>query len=226
MRIATITKTSKPRTRETHRMVVVDDHQAVRELLSTILVKESTRPLEVVGEAGSGPFALEVCRAVKPDLVILDMFLPGMNGVEVLAALRAQQPRLRVIFFSGCVQEPLIAQAVAEGADGYVLKTQPLKSLLDAVERVCDGGKYFDPSLTRLNDRMAILPGWQTLTNREREVIKLIAEGNTTKEAANRLGISVKTLDKHRSHMMKKLGVHDAVSVTRYAISAGLISLA
>ena len=206
-------------------MVVVDDHQAVRELLSTIIVKRSVRPLVVVGEAGTGPEAVAVCLKLRPDLVILDLFLPGINGVEVLAALREQLRGLRVIFFSGCVQEQLIAQAVALGADAYVLKTQPLKSLLAAVEKVCDGGKYFDPSLSRLNKRMAIMPGWQTLTARERQVARLIAEGHTTKEAAARLGISVKTLDKHRSHMMKKLGVHDAVAVTRYAISAGLISL-
>ena len=206
-------------------MVVVDDHQAIRELLSTILVKQSSRTLKVVGEAGSGPEGVEVCLRQRPERVMLDMFLPGMNGVEVLTTLRKRMPRLRVIFFSGCIQEQLIAQAVAQGVDGYVLKTQPLKSLFDAVKRVCDGGKYFDPSLSKLNQRMAIMPAWQTLTGREREVAKLIAEGNTTKEAAARLGISVKTLDKHRSHMMKKLGVHDAVAVTRYAISAGLISL-
>ena len=206
-------------------MVVVDDHQAVRELLSTIIVKRSARALQVVGEAGTGPEAIDICLKLRPDLVILDMFLPGMNGVEVLTVLRQHLRGLRVIFFSGCMQEQLIAQAVAGGADGYVLKTRPLKSLLDAVERVCDGGKYFEPSLSRRNDRMAIMPGWQTLTSREREVTKLIAEGHTSKEAAVRLGISVKTIDKHRSHMMKKLGVHDAVAVTRYAISAGLISL-
>ena len=206
-------------------MVVVDDHQAVRELLSTIIVRRSTRTLKVVGEAGTGPEAIEVCKKLRPDLLILDMFLPGLNGVEVLLTLRKYYRGLRVIFFSGCVQEALIAQAVAGGADGYVLKTQPLKSLLDAVERVCDGGKYFEPSLSRRNGRLAIMPGWQTLTRREREVTKLIAEGHTSKEAAAAMGISVKTIDKHRSHMMKKLGVHDAVAVTRYAISVGLISL-
>ena len=206
-------------------MVVVDDHQAIRELLGTILIKQAAYTLTVVGAAGSGQEAIDVCMDRKPDLLILDMFLPGLNGVEVLTALRERLRGLRVIFFSGCVQEQLIAQAVAQGADGYVLKTQPLKSLLDAVNRVCEGGKYFDPALSKLNNRMAIMPGWQTLTVREREVVRLIAEGNTTKEAAARLGISVKTLDKHRSAMMKKLGVHDAVSVTRYAISAGLITL-
>ena len=206
-------------------MVVVDDHQAVRELLSTILIKKSAVRLEVVGEAGTGQSAIDVCMDRRPDLLILDMFLPGMNGVEVLGHLTRRLRALKVIFFSGCVQEQLIAQAVAQGADGFVLKTQPLESLLEAVTKVCNGGKYFDPSLLRLSKRMAIMPGWLTLTVREREVARLIAEGNTTKEAATRLGISVKTLDKHRSSMMKKLNVHDAASVTRYAISSGLISL-
>ena len=106
-----------------------------------------------------------------------------------------------------------------------MLKTQSLQTLMDAIERVRRGDKYFDPALIQMNSRMAILPGWQILTPREQQVARLVAEGKSTKEAASILGISAKTLDKHLSSMMQKLNLHDAVSVTRYAILAGLTSL-
>ena len=206
------------------RLVVVDDHRAVRELL----VSSLTRPAfchHLVKPAGSGQEAVDLCVRHAPDLLLLDVVLPGFNGVEVLSRLRRKMRGLRVVYFSGCTQEQLIAQAIALGADAYVLKTQPLQTLLEAIDKVRRGGKYFDPTLIQANPRMAILPGWQILTAREEQVARLVAEGTSTKEAAAVLGISVKTLDKHRSSMMQKLNLHDAVSVTRYAIIAGLTSL-
>ena len=206
-------------------MVVVDDHRAVRELLVSSLRQLDTALFEVVGEGGTGQEAVDLCIKHRPDLLLLDVVLPGFNGVEVLSRLRQRLRGLRVVFFSGCTQEQLIAQAVAVGADAYVLKTQSLQTLMDAIGRVRRGDKYFDPALVQMNPRMAILPGWQILTAREQEVARLVAEGKSTKEAATILGISAKTLDKHRSSMMQKLNLHDAVSVTRYAILAGLTSL-
>ena len=207
-------------------MAVVDDHRAVRELLvSSLRQPGSAARFEVVAEGGTGPEAVDLCVRHVPDLLVLDVVLPGFNGVEVLNRLRRQLRGLRVVFFSGCTQEQLIAQAVALGADAYVLKTQPLQTLLDAMETVRRGGKYFDPALIQMNARMAIMPGWQILTVREQQVARLVAEGKSTKEAAAVLGISAKTLDKHRTSMMQKLNLHDAVSVTRYALLAGLTSL-
>ena len=206
-------------------MVVVDDHRAVRELLVSSLRQSGSTPFEVVAEGGTGQEAVELCVKHRPDLLLLDVVLPGFNGVEVLSRLRRRLRGLRVVFFSGCTQEQLIAQAVALGADAYVLKTQSLQTLMDAIGRVWRGDKYFDPGLIQMNARMAILPGWQILTAREQQVARLVAEGKSTKEAATVLGISAKTLDKHRSSMMQKLDLHDAVSVTRYAILAGLTSL-
>ncbi len=182
-------------------------------------------PYEVVAEGGTGQEAVDLCVRHAPDLLVLDVVLPGFNGVEVLSRLRRRVRGLRVVFFSGCTQEQLIAQAIALGADAYVLKTQPLQTLLEAIDKVRRGGKYFDPTLIQSNPRLAILPGWQILTARELQVARLVAEGKSTKEAAAVLGVSVKTLDKHRSSMMQKLNLHDAVSVTRYAIIAGLTSL-
>ena len=206
------------------RLVVVDDHRAVRELLVSSLNRPGTS-YEIVAEGGTGQEAVDLCTRHAPDLLVLDVVLPGFNGVEVLGRLRRLRRRLHVVFFSGCTQEQLIAQAIALGADAYVLKSQPLQTLLDAIETVRRGGKYFDPTLIQANPRMAILPGWQILTAREQQVARLVAEGKSTKEAASVLGISAKTLDKHRSSMMQKLNLHDAVSVTRYAIIAGLTSL-
>ena len=194
-------------------------------MLRNALVRQTPALYEVVGEAGTGPEAVLVCVDLRPDLIVLDVVLPGFNGVEVLVQLRQKLRGLRVVFFSGCLQEPLIARAISLGADAYVLKTQPLQCLLDAITTVHAGGKYFDPTVAHINGRASHLLSWQTLTMREQEVARLIAEGKTTKEAAAILGVSAKTLDKHRTSMMTKLGVHDAVSVTRYAIVAGLVSL-
>ena len=194
-------------------------------MLRNALLRRDAARYEVVGEAGTGPEAVACCVELRPDLIVLDVVLPGFNGVEVLTQLRRKLRGLHVVFFSGCLQEQLIARAVALGADAYVLKSQPLQKLLEAIDGVNEGGKYFDPTAVPANGRTSHLMSWQTLTLREQEVARLIAEGKTTKEAAAILGISAKTLDKHRTSMMNKLGVHDAVSVTRYAIVAGLISL-
>ncbi len=208
-----------------NRVVIVDDHQAVRELLSSVLIGQKPTRYSVVGQAGTGREAVELCVKLRPDVLLLDLMLPDFNGVEVLTQLRGQMNNLRVVFFSGCVQKPLVAQAVALGADGYVLKAQPLRVLLDAVERVSAGGKSFDPALMRSGKRQTReRPDWDALTAREQEVARLVAQGKTTKEAAVILGISVKTLDKHRTNMMRKLGLHDAVSVTRYVLLSGLAS--
>lgn len=206
------------------RVVIVDDHRAVCELLGLLLTRQQPARYEVVGEGSTAREAIEICLRLRPDLLLLDLMLPDFNGVEVLTQLRGQIAGLRVVFFSGCVQKPLVAQAVALGADGYVLKAQPLKVLLDAVERVSVGGKHFDPAVMRSSKRRTPdLPEWEALTAREKEVARLVAQGKTTKEAAVILGVSVKTLDKHRTNMMRKLGLHDAVSVTRYVILSGLV---
>ena len=190
------------------------------------MTRQKPARYEVVGEGGTGREAIELCLRLQPDLLLLDLMLPDFNGAEVLAQLRGQMNELRVVFFSGCVQKPLIAQAVALGAQGYVLKAKPLHELLEAVKRVSAGGKYFDPNILRASKRQAgERPEWDALTAREQEVARLVAQGRTTKEAAAMLGVSVKTLDKHRTNMMRKLGLHDAVSVTRYVILSGLAAV-
>ena len=205
------------------RIAIFDDHRALRDMLRTSLVGHAG--YEIVGEGGTGREAIDVSTAVRPDLILLDLVLPGINGVEVLAELRRRIRGLKVIFFSACLQEQLVSQAIALGASAYVSKTEPLSLLLHAVDIVAAGGKFFDPLIVHLSGRAAANLDWQALSGREREVVQLIAQGKSTKEAAMMLGISTKTLDKHRTHMMKKLHLHDAVAVTRYAIQSGLIAL-
>ena len=180
---------------------------------------------EVAGLGGSRHEALELCQRLLPDVLVLEMVLPDGSGVDVLARTRRQWPEIRVVFFTGCEQISLVAQAVGLGASGYVLKSRPMQTLLEVISRVCAGARCIDPALLGQRRAGRGEPSVRLLTAREREVARLIAQGQTTKEAASTLGVSAKTLDKHRSNLMRKLGVHDAVELTHYAIASGLISL-
>ena len=207
------------------RIVVVDDHSVVRELLKFRLSRIEDRNYDVVGESGTGQSAVEVCLKVRPDLLLLDLILPGLNGCDVMRRLMIDLPMLRVLFFSGATRLSLISEAIQLGAAGFVSKLRPWQTVLDAVNLVADGGRYFDPAVAHLVMQPPVQSEWQTLTPREREVVQLIAESRTTKEIAQLLGISVKTADKHRTRMMEKLHLHDSAAVTRFAIQAGLISV-
>ncbi len=207
------------------RIVVVDDHSVVRELLKFRLSRIEDRTYDVVGESGTGQSAVEVCLRVRPDILLLDLILPGMNGCDVMRRLMPELPMLRVLFFSGATRLALITEAIQLGAAGFVSKLRPWQMVLDAVNLVADGGRYFDPTVAHLVMQPPAQSEWQTLTPREREVVQLIAESRTTKEIAQFLGLSVKTVDKHRTRMMEKLHLHDSAAVTRFAIQAGLISV-
>ena len=206
------------------RIVIVDDHAVVRDLLR-LRLSEGNR-YEVVGEGSTGQDAIEVCLKVKPEILLLDMLLPGLNGCDVIRHLQPLLPDLRVLIFSGSTRLSLVAEAIRLGAAGFVGKLRPWSTVLDAVDRVAEGGRYFDPSLaTVMPEGAGPLADWRKLTTREREVAQLIAEGKSTKEIASLMGRSAKTVDKHRTRMMEKLRLHDAVGVTRYAIRAGIVSL-
>ena len=210
------------------RVVLADDHCVVRDLFKFQLGRLEPRRFEVAGEATTGQDAINVCLKTRPDLVVLDLMMPGLNGVEVMRRLRPDMPDLRVLFFSGSTREGLISEAFAHGAAGFVGKLRPWQTVLEALTLVAQGGKYYDPSVAHLTDtrtRELNNEGFERLTAREREVAQLIAEGGSTKEIAARLGVSAKTIDKHRTRMMEKLHLHDAVAVTRYAIRAGMVSL-
>ena len=207
------------------RLVLVDDHSVTRDLVQFQLVRSDPLRYEIVGGGSTGQEAVDVCLKTQPDLLLLDMMLPGLNGVEVLRRLQPKLPRMRTLFFSASSRTPLIEEAMDLGVGGFVGKTRPWTTVLEAVNLVASGGKYFDPSIAHLACRAPRESAAEKLTAREREVAQLIAEGHSTKEIASLLGVSAKTIDKHRTSMMEKLRIHDAVAVTRYAINAGLVSL-
>ena len=207
------------------KVVIIDGHQAVRELLREALTRAGACHYEVPGLGGSVREAVELCRQWHPDVLILEMLLPDGSGVEAIRQVRSASPGSRVVFFTGSAQTALVTQAVGLGTKGYVLKSRPLHEVTEVIARVCAGGSAIDPGLFVEASAGGNTPDPRLLTRREREVTRLIAQGRTTKEAANDLGISVKTLDKHRSNLMRKLKVHDVVGLTHYAIACGLISL-
>ena len=207
------------------RTVLVDDHSVTRELVQFQLGRSEPLRYEIVGGGSTGQEAVDICLKTQPDLLLIDLMLPGLNGVEVFRRLQPKLPRMRTLFFSASSRTPLISEALDLGVNGFVGKTRSWSTVLEAVNLVAAGGKYFDPAIAHLAGRAAHQPKREELTAREREVAQLIAEGHSTKEIANMLGVSAKTIDKHRTRMMEKLHVHDAVAVTRYALNAGLISL-
>ncbi len=208
-----------------NRIVIVDDHSVMRELVRFQLGRSEPDRYEIVGECSTGQEAVEICLHTYPDMVLLDLMLPGMNGVEVYRRIKSKLPQVKVLYFSATMKLPLITEALELGASGFVGKPRPWSTVLQAVNLVAQGGKYFDPSVAHLAGRSLRQHESEDLTGREREVAQLIAEGNSTKEIAGLLGVSAKTIDKHRTRLMEKLHVHDAVAVTRYAILSGLVSL-
>ena len=204
------------------RVVHVDDHLLMRELLATQLTRSEPGRYEIVAACGTGHEAIELCLQTRPNLLLLDLMLPGLNGLEVYRRLRPALPQMRVLFFSAAKATALLTEALSLGAEGFVAKPCSWKAVQEAIRRVAGGGRYVDPMLEQLSEAQIAR---HALTVREEEVAKLIAEGLSTKEIAARLDRSVKTIEKHRSGMMEKLDLHDAVGVTKCAITTGLIRL-
>jgi len=208
------------------RVVIVEDQTAVRQMLAHVLTQAGG--YEVVGESGDGHEACDLIRRIKPDLLILDAKLPGLNGHEVLLSIQDLLPELRVLVFSGYENPVLIRDLLSHGAHGFVEKSANLTELRQGIEAVAGGGTYFGPaaanSIRNLVTGQGISPVEKNLlTDRESEVLKLIAESHSTKQIASRLGLSVKTVDNHRTNLMRKLDLHDVASLTRFAIQTGLV---
>lgn len=206
----------------TRRLVLVDDHALVRRGLASLLATEGR--YEVVGEAGSGEQALSVVQAVSPDVVILDLSLPGIDGLETLRRLRRLPGCPRTLILSMHDEAHVVAQALAEGADGYLLKDSMDDELFQAIESVLRGQRFVAAAIDRA--RLAeshVRPS--ALTAREHEVLQLIARGLTTQEVADRLAISPHTATRHRANLMQKLDAHNQVELVRAAATRGLIVL-
>jgi DNA-binding NarL/FixJ family response regulator len=183
---------------------------------------------EIVAECGDGQTACAACLELKPDLLVLDVKLPGLNGVSVLKRISRQLPNTRVLIFSGFLNSSLARELLQAGAHGFVEKTANLAELRKGVEAVANGGTYFSPFIADLLREAVINPiqssrhRVKSLTPRQREILPLIAESYSTKAIAAKLGISVKTAENHRESLMKTLDLHDVASLTRFAIEHGM----
>ena len=212
------------------RIVLVDDHSMFR---SGIRVLLSLYPdFDVVGEASDGQEALDVVRELLPDVVIMDIAMPGLDGLTATRRILDEHPRARVILLTQHENREYITPALKSGASGYVLKRAADEELVRAVRSVHQGQTYLDPMVAGVvvNDYRRRLDGeivhdqYENLTPREREVLVLIAKGYTNRAAAELLGISHKTVDYHRTNVMRKLDIHNRTELTRFAIRRGLIS--
>lgn len=207
-------------------LVLADDHHVVREGLRLLL--ETRLHCRVVGEAATGAEAVALVRQYHPDLLIVDLSMPGMNGIEVIRTVRAQVPETRVIVLSIHGDEPHVREALRAGAMAYVLKEALADDFLHAITQVAAGQRYLSPRLAERAIRSFAGEGQDAgteaegLSPREREVLALVAEGLTSAAIAERLGIGVRTVEWHRARLLHKLGLHTVADLVRYALQHGL----
>lgn len=205
------------------RILLADDHAILREGLRALL---EGRSLSVVAEAGDGRSAVRLAAETKPDVVVLDISMPELNGIDAAREILHGDPRAIVILLTVHAEEPFVIEALEAGARGYVLKSQASTDLVKAIQETVRGAIYLSPGVSQVVVKGCLsgsAPLEDPLTLREREVLQLIAEGRTTKEIALSLGVSVKTGESHRARLMKKLGIHHTAGLVRYAIRRGLI---
>lgn len=211
-------------------VLLAEDHQIVREGLRILL--EGERDIEVVGEAVSGREAVDRVRKLRPDVVVMDIAMPLLNGLEATSQIRQFSPETRVLILSAHSDDAYVEKALALGAAGFLIKQSSVHVLKDAIREAHKGNVFYSPEVARhrrnrqseSKDRKNRPNGKVAeLTPREAEVLQLVAEGKANKQVAAELGISIKTVEKHRDHLMRKLAIHDTAGLTRYAISAGII---
>jgi DNA-binding NarL/FixJ family response regulator len=213
----------------TIRVFIVDDQQMFREGLRAMLAADAD--IDVVGEAENGRAALKLVRDAKPDVVVMDVSMPDLNGIEATRQIKSLAPNVRVIALSAHSDQRFVSRMLEAGASGYLLKEGAFDELSRAIRNVAAGMDYLSPSVTtgvvEASLGMAAGPkpsGPAELTPRQREVLQLIAEGLNTKEVAARLHVSVKTVETHRQQVLKRLGLQGVADITRYAIREGLVS--
>jgi DNA-binding NarL/FixJ family response regulator len=208
------------------RILVAEDHHLVRAGICSLL--RNIAGAEVVAEAANGREALEMIRTQHPDIVLMDIAMPELNGLEATRRVTREFPGIRVIILSMHTSEEYVMQALHVGASGYLLKTAEAAELELAVRAVAKGEVYLSPPVSKhvvaeyLQRTTAVRPA-DVLTSRHREILQLIAEGHSTKEIAAKLNISVKTVESHRAQLMERLKIHDVPGLVRYAIRIGLI---
>lgn len=206
----------------TIRVVLADDHIMVREALAGML--GAAPGVEVVGVAADGREALAQVQALRPDVLILDVRMPDMNGIEAATRMRKVAPRCRVLALSALGDECFVKQMVEAGAKGYVLKSEPLTTLVEAVRRVHAGGTWL-PTTALAPTPSPTRPGRTLFSRREREVLAYLAAGQRGSQIAERLGVAIKTVDTYRRRMMAKLGLQSQAELVRYAVTLGAVTL-
>jgi len=212
------------------RILLADDHQIMRDGLRAILASEES--FEIVGEAENGREAAALARELVPDVIIMDIGMPDLNGVEATRQVKADNPEIKVIALSMYADRGYVLGILEAGASGYVLKTGAYDEVHRAVKAVAQGKKYLSPDITQMVvDAQVGAPSQRgpsaqtSLGPREREIVQLLAEGHTSPEIAKRLHISTRTVETHRRNIMKKLDLHSVADITKYAIREGLTSL-
>ncbi len=213
------------------RLLLVDDHPIVLDGIKSHLCAQPE--FEVVGDAANGQEALRKAKLALPDVILMDISMPHMNGLEAIGHLRKQVPNAKILILTMHESKEYIAQVVRSGARGYLLKDSAPAELVAAIKAVHSGEVYFSPSVSKVlvqemtNASRSPLngPPQPTLTDREREVLSHISEGLLNKQIADRLGIGVRTIETHRERIMRKLDIHTVAGLTKYAISRGMTSM-
>lgn len=210
------------------RVALVDDHQLVRDGLKSIL--SSIDDFDVVGEAGNGHEAIRLCAEQAIDVVIMDIAMSGLNGLDATQRITGKHPQTRVLILSMYDSEEYIARSMQHGARGYLLKNAQPREFEDAIRKVASGSVYLSPEIGEQMRRHLVSqrPGGDPLAKlsaRQREILQAIAEGKSTKDIAELLSISPKTVETHRGHLMQKLDIHDIAGLVRYAIKHGLVAI-
>lgn len=216
------------------RILLVEDHTILRAGLQALLSKEPD--FEIVGEIDNGRDALRAIASFKPNIVVTDISMPGISGIESIREIKRRHPEMRVLVLTIHKADEYILESLRAGANGYVLKDAHPDELRVAIRSILNGKTYLSPDISAKvitgylgggnggGPTAGAVSPWETLTHRERQVLKLVAEGHQNKYIADYLCLSVKTVEKHRSNLMRKLDLHNASSLTAYAIDKGLLS--
>jgi len=212
------------------RVVIVEDHTLLRQGLKALLTKDPD--VEVVGEADNGLDAIKLASSAWPCLMMMDLSLPGINGIEAIREIKKLHPTIKILVLTVHMAEEYVREALKAGADGYVLKLATQEELVYAIKSVLNGKSYLSPDIAAQvvngyldhSANASANPLWDSVTLREREILKLVAEGRPNKYIAAYFTLSLKTIEKHRSNLMKKLDLHNVASLTAFAIEKGIIS--